>query len=437
MNILVLNPNGRYNFIAKKFADDNNTVFSYPKSDKNKDLSKVFANIEEKFGFKYIDKLPSADSIDLVFNCALTYAKMSDIYQKSGVPVFGGNQQLAEFELDRNLGKKLMISANIPVAPYFSGKIKDAMEWVKSKKIKAVIKPHNNLETFKTYIPYTFDDTIVALERLLKTNPEIPVTVEQYIDGVEVGIETFFNGFDFLRPINISFEHKKLEENDLGALCGETGTIMFYDFLNEEMFDMTLARIKPLLQSLNYHGDLAIGCMYDPDNDKLYGLEWTFRIGMPEFLIQLSLLSDFTDTIYRIATDPNFLYLDIEDKFLTGVWYHLSGYPFVSGKALESISGFPINGYQENMKNVYLVDVAYSKEKKFYYTVTGEILVATGVGETLKESINDAYDLLSQIKVVNGKYRTDIGYRVMNKDIPVLYKAGLISQEKYLRSVVL
>lgn len=437
MNVLVFNKNGRYNFLAKKFADDNNKVISYPKTDSTgTDLSKLFENIEEEFGFRYSDKLPPADSIDLVFGTDLSFVKYIDGYKSQGVPVFGGNAKMARFELDRMLGKQLMQAAGINVPPYFSGKIKDAIEWVKQKKIKGVVKPHQNLETFKTYVPHEMLDTLVALERLQKTNPSAEVTVEQYIDGVEVGVETYFNGNDFLRPINISFEHKKLAEGDRGALCGETGTVMFYDFVNEKLFDMTLARIRNVLVHTGYTGDLAIGCMYDPHEDKLYGLEWTFRIGMPEFLIQLSSLPDFTDTIYRIATDPLYTTLDVDDVFCTGVWYLISGFPFLRRPVSDALYGFPLHGYKKNMPDVYLADVAFSK-KYGYYTVGGEILVAVGTGETMQESVRNAYDLLSGIRVVNGFYRTDIGERVLNRDIHILYQAGLISQEKYLRSSVI
>jgi len=52
------------------------------------------------------------------------------------------------------------------------------------------------------------------------------------------------------------------------------------------------------------------------------------------------------------------------------------------------------------------------------------VLVATGRGETVGESVDEAYGILETIDMPNSPfYRTDIGERVV-KDLPALQEAG-------------
>ena len=42
--------------------------------------------------------------------------------------------------------------------------------------------------------------------------------------GVEVAVGAFFNGKNYIYPVNINFEHKKLFPRDIGSPTGEMGT---------------------------------------------------------------------------------------------------------------------------------------------------------------------------------------------------------------------
>ena len=40
-----------------------------------------------------------------------------------------------------------------------------------------------------------------------------------------MAVGAFFNGNDFIYPINVNFEHKKLFPGDIGPFTGEMGTL--------------------------------------------------------------------------------------------------------------------------------------------------------------------------------------------------------------------
>ncbi len=51
--------------------------------------------------------------------------------------------------------------------------------------------------------------------------------------GVEVAVGAFFNGKEFVYPLNVNFEHKKLFPGNIGPSTGEMGTAMFWSGPNK------------------------------------------------------------------------------------------------------------------------------------------------------------------------------------------------------------
>ena len=52
--------------------------------------------------------------------------------------------------------------------------------------------------------------------------------IQKYAEGVEIAVGAFFNGKDFVLPICVNFEHKRLFPNELGPSTGEMGTSMYW-----------------------------------------------------------------------------------------------------------------------------------------------------------------------------------------------------------------
>ena len=67
--------------------------------------------------------------------------------------------------------------------------------------------------------------------------------LQRRVRGVEVAVGAFFNGSDFMMPINVNFEHKLLFPGDIGPVTGEMGTCMYWSGPNK-VFAATLAKLR-------------------------------------------------------------------------------------------------------------------------------------------------------------------------------------------------
>src|SRR3989338_803434 len=88
--------------------------------------------------------------------------------------------------------------------------------------------------------------------------------LQKYVTGVEVAVGAFFNGKDFITPVCVNFEHKRMFPGDIGPFTGEMGTLMFFA-PSCEIYKQTLEKMKPLLAESNYVGYVDINCIADRD----------------------------------------------------------------------------------------------------------------------------------------------------------------------------
>jgi len=74
--------------------------------------------------------------------------------------------------------------------------------------------------------------------------------LQRKVKGVEISVSAFFNGSEFIYPLNVTFEHKKLFPKELGVSTGEMGSSMFW-VKHSPIFDATLKKFEPTLAKKN------------------------------------------------------------------------------------------------------------------------------------------------------------------------------------------
>ncbi len=104
--------------------------------------------------------------------------------------------------------------------------------------------------------------------------------IQKYTDGVELAVGAFFNGKEFVMPVNINFEHKRLFPSDIGPNKDEMGTLIFWT-QTIKIFQLTLQKMKPQLVASDYVGYIDINCT--ANHSAMYPLEFTSRLAFQRF----------------------------------------------------------------------------------------------------------------------------------------------------------
>ncbi|HIH18839.1 TPA: phosphoribosylamine--glycine ligase, partial [Candidatus Micrarchaeota archaeon] len=233
--------------------------------------------------------------------------------------------------------------------------------------------------------------------------------LQKFISGVEVAVGAFFNGAEFVGPVNVNFEHKRMFPGELGPSTGEMGTAMFFT-ADSPLFNSTLARMKLKLAESGYVGYIDLNCIVNSRG--VYPLEFTSRFGYPHISIMMEgVLSELGSFLYGIAKKekPEFR---TKRAFEVGVVVAVPPFPFDDPRAFKKYSEdasiiFKKHAYE----GIHLGDVKLDEDDWKLAGNSGYALVVTGSGTTMEEARSVTYNRVKNIMIPNMFYRTDIGRR--------------------------
>src|SRR3989344_5718440 len=252
------------------------------------------------------------DWADVVVFDDVGFGKIADSLRKTGKLVVGGSEYTDKLEEDRQFGQEEMKSAGMIVLPHWDFTDFDAaISFIKSNPDRYVFKPSGNTPSDSKGILFLGveedgTDIIEVLEqnKFLWAKKIKSFQLQKMAVGVEIAVGAFFNGDDFIYPINVNFEHKHLFSKNLGPMTGEMGTLMFWSNTNK-IFRSTLAKMRPSLQKSGYRGYIDINCIVNEDG--VFPLEFTSRFGYPTIQIQLAgILDQAGEWLYKLAKGNKF-----------------------------------------------------------------------------------------------------------------------------------
>src|SRR5271156_2912751 len=323
--------------IAWQILKEGHDVRYYIDNEKERDIADGFvpksANWEK-------DADDWADIV--VFDDTLGQGAKAQALRAKGKPVIGGSEYTDKLEDDRSFGQEELKKAGVNIIPYEDFDSFDpAIEFVKKNPDRYVIKPSGEAQNVKRrlFVGEEEDgqDVIRMLEAYKKAlSDEIKVfQLQRRVVGVEVAVGGFFNGKNFIYPINVNFEHKKLFPGDIGPPTGEMGTSMFWSGPNQ-LFNHTLLKMEPVLASEGYIGYIDLNCIVNGNG--IYPLEFTSRFGYPTISIQQAgMLTPIGGFFLDLASgvDPK---LKTRSGFQIGVRIVVPPFPFDDDETFDSSS---------------------------------------------------------------------------------------------------
>lgn len=414
---------------------------------------KEYRKIGDGFGLiKVTDwkrELPWVGKEGLIIFDQTGWGKEQDEMRKAGYSVVGGSEGGDRLELDRQHAQAIFRKHGIKTvrSRYFTS-IEEAIKFVRKNKGRWVLKQNGHVDKCFSYAGKMPDgsDVIDLLNNYKKCNQRecTSMDLQKRIDGIELGVARYFNGVEWVGPIEMNIEHKKLFPGGLGPKTAEMGTLIWYDDNeNNRLFNDTLAKLKPYLKRINFKGDIDINCIVNEDG--AVPLEATPRFGYPAIHLQSIFHVSQWGEFLKAVADGKELYMKWRRGFGIVLLIAVPPFPYQAVNNKYSPEGLRISFCEklteEEWSRVHFSEVmcsptlakggkgGFPRNNPADYIIaakSGYVMCVTGAGKNAEEARRKAYSLADKIVIPKMFYRNDIGLKFVERDRMLLKKWGYL-----------
>jgi phosphoribosylamine--glycine ligase len=336
--------------------------------------------------------------------------------------VFGPTKAAAQLEGSKAFTKDFLARHRIPSAEYGNfTEIEPALAYVRSKGAPIVIKADGLAAGKGVIVAMTLPEAEAAIEDMLAGNAfgdaGHRIVVEEFLEGEEASFIVMVDGQHVL-PMATSQDHKRVGDGDTGPNTGGMGAYspapVVTDVVHQRVMEQV---IWPTVRGMAaeghvYTGFLYAGLMIDGAGQPKV-IEFNCRFGDPETQpIMMRMQSDLV-ALCLAATEGR---LDQETsqwdaRPALGVVIAAGGYPgnYDTGHVIAGLPAQEVAG-----EKVFHAGTRLQQENVL--TQGGRVLCVTALGDTVAQAQARAYRLAQTIHWQDSFYRTDIGYRAIQRD---------------------
>ena len=346
-----------------------------------------------------------------------------DTFRAAGLKIFGPTQGAAQLEGSKAFTKDFLARHNIPTAEYQNfTEVEPALAYLREKGAPIVIKADGLAAGKGVIVAMTLAEAEAAVQDMLAGNAfgnaGHRIVIEEFLDGEEASFIVMVDGENVL-PMATSQDHKRVGNGDTGPNTGGMGAYSPAPVVTDEVHQRTMDRIIwPTVRGMAaeghiYTGFLYAGLMIDKEgNPKV--IEFNCRFGDPETQpIMMRLQSDLIE-LCLAGCDGT---LDSktsrwDPRPALGVVIAAGGYP------ADYRTGDVITGLTEadsTEAKVFHAGTQLNDENQVI-TNGGRVLCSTALGETVAIAQTRALELMKDIHWNGSFYRTDIGYRAIERE---------------------
>lgn len=423
MNILLIGSGGREHAIAKKLYE-------------SPDTKKIFCTPGNPGTEKY--------AVSVVLNTSnhneiLSYCKnneinlvvigpeiplvegLVDFLNKYNILVFGPKKLAAKLEGSKKFTKEICEKYNIPTAKYKSFNEENlAIDYLKTQNFPIVIKADGLAAGKGVIIAENLNEGIDAIKKIFSgifDEAGNKIIIEEFLIGEEVSFFILADENNFIE-LTSAQDHKRIGLNDTGPNTGGMGAYSPAPIMTEELKKKTIERIiKPTLEAMKklgcpFTGILYAGLMITNEGPKL--IEYNVRFGDPECQVILPRLkTDLLSLIVNCCRNKlSESIVEWNKNYALTIVMASEGYPG-SYKKDQLITG--IDSAEKN-PNTTIFHAGTKKSGNSIMTNGGRVLSVTCFGKTVKEANLNAINAIKLIKWDNSYYRSDIGWRAIERE---------------------
>src|SRR5215831_5221931 len=333
----------------------------------------------------------------IVFDDVLGQGSEAQRLRKEGKLVVGGTPYTDRLEDDREFGQEELRAAGVGIIPQKNfTSFDEAIEFVRANPNRYVIKPSGEAQNMKglLFVGEEEDghDVLQVLDDYKRawSDKIREFQLQRRILGVEVATGAFFNGREFVTPICVNFEHKKLFPGDIGPSTGEMGTTMFWSEPNK-IFNATLKKMEGRLREEGYVGYIDVNCIVNANG--IYPLEFTARFGYPTISIQQEgLLTPIGELLHKMA-EGSITRFKARSGFQVGVRIVVPPFPYRDPETFETSSKDAVIIFKKPMREgVHIEDVKTVDNEWLVTGTSGVVLIVVGLGSTMKQAQRQVYN---------------------------------------------
>jgi phosphoribosylamine--glycine ligase len=362
------------------------------------------------------------------------YGSLQDELRRDGFQVIGGSAYGDRLENDRSFAQRLLGELGMNIASVHSFSDAESGDaFLAANPGRYVLKYSGpDFASQDNYIGQLADgrDVRAMLAGRFRDRGGAPADyiLMDHVQGVEMGVGAYFDGEQFLLPACLDWEHKRFFAGDMGELTGEMGTIATFD-RSGRFFELTLARVEPLLREHGHVGYVNINTIVNEDG--IWPLEFTCRFGYPGFAILEPLQETGWAALFRLMVRRSGSGFSARPGFSAGIVLSTPPFPYSRKQVAEPV-GLPIFLPEplsaEDGRNLHYGEVGLDESGQLVTSgLYGWTMVVTGTGATIETARAEAYERAARVAIPNMRYRLDIGDRLIVSDYQTVAGLGLLS----------
>ena len=343
-----------------------------------------------------------------------------DRFEAKGLRCFGPRADCAQLEGSKAFTKEFLKRHNIPTAAYGTfTDVDQALAYLDEVGAPIVVKADGLAAGKGVILAETLDEAKSAVKDMLQGNQfgdaGSRVVIEEFLTGEEASFIVMVDGTDVL-PLASSQDHKAAYDGDTGPNTGGMGAYSPAPVVDQMCHNRIMSEvIQPTIHGLaadglRYRGFLYAGIMVTADGTPKV-LEYNCRFGDPETQpILFRLKSDLLDLIEAACHGSLGDQIALWDsRAALGIVMAAPGYPgdYPNGAAISL-------GQDIEDTKVFHAGTAMSGDQPV--TSGGRVLCVTALGSGVTEAQAKAYERLKTVQFEGAEYRTDIGYRAVERE---------------------
>ena len=348
-----------------------------------------------------------------------------DTFRAQGLKIFGPTRAAAQLESSKDFAKAFMVRHQIPTAAYqtFTDPIA-AHAYIEAQGAPIVVKADGLAAGKGVVVALTSREAHDAVDAMLGDGSlgaaGARVVIEECLLGEEASFIILCDGKNIL-PLATSQDHKRLQDADRGPNTGGMGAYSPAPVVSAAIHARVMREvITPTIEGMKadgtpFTGFLYAGLMIGDGEDAtrpIKVLEFNCRLGDPETQpILMRIRSDFLEVFeHGVAGTLDQSVIDWDPRTALGVVMASANYPSTP-RLGDSITGIPTE-----QPDCVVFHAGTALKDGALQTSGGRVLCITALADNVRATQQRAYDVVKSIHFNGAQYRTDIGWRALEKD---------------------